>query len=88
MVQHLPALVRRDGGGEIVVEGDEPEPGVEDVAEGAGEENAAGRIEFRVSEMLDADAGADAKEDNNDAGKRSYATLARSEKPALIPQRP
>ena len=69
MVQHLPALVRGDGGGEIIVESRELKLGVEAAAEGAGEDHAAGRIEFGVPEMLDADPGAEAEENDDGTGK-------------------
>jgi hypothetical protein len=64
-VQHLPALVRSDGGGELVVESDELKLGVEEAAEGAGGADAAGGTEVRVPEMLDADPGAEAKKDDD-----------------------
>ena len=69
MVQHLPALVRGDGGGEIIVESDELKLGVEAAAEGAGEDHAAGRIELGVPEVLDADPGAEAEENDDGTGK-------------------
>src|ERR1035437_5112283 len=73
MVQHLPALVRRGGGGKIVAESDQLELSVEEAAEGAAEDQAAGRIEFGVSEMLDANPGAEAEEEND----RAYKLLMR-----------
>src|ERR1035437_9709579 len=68
-VQHFPALVRGDGGGEIIGESRELKLGVEAAAEGAGEDHAAGRIEFGVPEVLDADPGAKAEENDDGTGK-------------------
>ena len=68
-VQHLPALVRGRGGGKTITESDQLELGVKQAAEGAAEDHAAGRIEFGVPEMLDADPGAEAEEQDDGAGE-------------------
>ena len=74
MLEDFPALIWSNGSSQVFTERAELELGVQEAAEGASENNAAGRFELRVSEVLDCQSKLPSAEEDDD---RSSKTLMR-----------